>query len=225
MRSYIINKVNLIRVQSPPTIISQEFHLMDVDLDPSTIAAIRIFIDARTSRSELKNLALSEGAKSEPVMPIKISSSMTSPGYKSKADLMNEIVDTVYIDFEKSEADRVLLRMIHVLISDHDAQILPEQLQALEKGLARSDLSISQVTRYTTTVRLLEVAAKRSADSAMNEATDLLRKGLLRLSTDTPGTITACTSACESACRIALERLSLPLPARKQLPEYLKGTL
>ena len=194
---------------------------MDVDLDPSTIAAIRTFIDARTSRSDLKNLALSAGAKSERVMPIKISSSMSSPGYKTKAELMNEIVDTVYIDFEKSEADRTLLRMIHVLISDHDAQILPEQLEALEKGLARSGLSISQVTRYTTTVRLLEVAAERAEDSAMNEATDLLMKGLLRLSTDPPGAITACTSACESACRIALERLSLPLPARKQLPEYL----
>ena len=146
---------------------------------------------------------------------------MSSLGYKSKAELINEIIDTVYIDFEKSEANMVLLRMIHVLISDHDAQILPEQLEALEKGLARSGLSISQVTRYTTAVRLLEVAANRAEDSAMNEATGLLMKGLLRLSTDTPGAITACTSACESACRIALERLSLPLPARKQLPEYL----
>ena len=194
---------------------------MEVDLDPSNIAAIRKFIDAQTSRSELKNLALSAGAKSERVMPIKISSNMSSLGYKSKAELINEIIDTVYIDFEKSEANMVLLRMIHVLISDHDAQILPEQLEALEKGLARSGLSISQVTRYTTAVRLLEVVANRAEDSAMNEATGLLMKGLLRLSTDTPGAITACTSACESACRIALERLSLPLLARKQLPEYL----
>ena len=62
-------KVNLIRELSSklstPIIISQGFRLMEVDLDPSNIAAIRKFIDAQTSRSELKNLALSAGAKSE----------------------------------------------------------------------------------------------------------------------------------------------------------------
>ena len=196
---------------------------MDVNLESSTIAGIRTFIDTQTSRSDLKNLALSAGAKSERVMPIRISSNMSGPGYKSKAELMYEMFDTVYIDFKKPEADRILLRMIHELISNQYDQFLPNQLEALERGLEKSGLSISQITLNTTAVRLLEVAAERAEDSAMNEATDLLMKGLLRLSTDTPGAITACTSACESACRIALERLSLPLPARKQLPAFLNA--
>ena len=38
-----------------------------------------------------------------------------------------------------------------------------------------------------------------------------------------PPAITACTTACESVCRIALDRLSLPLPKDKQLPDYLKA--
>ena len=100
---------------------------------------------------------------------------------------------------------------------------MPEQLQALEYGLEKSGLSISQVTRNTPTVLLMDATAKRAEESAMEETVNLLQKGLLRLSTDTPGAITACTSACESACKIALERLSIPLPARKQLPEYLNA--
>ncbi len=136
---------------------------------------------------------------------------------------MGEIVDTVYSDFEKPEADGVLLRMIDVLISDQHDLVSSEKLEALENGLAKSRLSIAQVTHSTAAVGLLEVTAEHTQNSAMKEATELLTKGLLRFSTDKPGAITACTSACESACRIALERLGLPLPAQKQLPEYLEA--
>ena len=146
---------------------------------------------------------------------------MSAPGYKSKAELMGLIVDTVYSDFEKPEADGVLLRMIEILFSNRYDSILPEILEDLEKGLAESGLSVAQITRSTIAVGLLEVTTEHTQNLAMKEATDLLRKGMLRLSTDKPGAITACTSAGESVCRIALERLGLPLPARKQLPEYL----
>ena len=95
------------------------------------------------------------------------------------------------------------------------------QLQDLERGLVASKLSLSQLTGSATAAVLLECTAEQTRTSDVKEATDLLTKALLRLSTDKPGAITAGTSACESACRIALERLGLPLPARKQLPDYL----
>ena len=93
---------------------------MEFEIGSETIAAIRKFIDSRTSRSDLKNLALAAGAKYERIMPIRISSQMSSPSYKTKSELIDEIVDTIFIDFEKPEADKVMLRMIDVLISESD---------------------------------------------------------------------------------------------------------
>lgn len=197
---------------------------MVVDLKSSTIAAIRQFIDAQTSRSDLKNLALGAGAKADRVMRITISGNMRDPGYKSKAELMGTIVDTVYEDFEKPEADGILLRMTNDLVRTRSDWLPPDQLQDLERGLAASKLSLALLTGSSTAAAFLETTAEQTRDSDLKEATELLTKGLLRLSTDKPGAITAftaCTSACESVCRIALERLALPLPARKQLPDYL----
>ena len=196
---------------------------MDFDLASSTIGAIRDFIDSQTSRGDLKGLALKAGAKTDRVMRITISSNMTDPDYKSKSELMGAFIDTVYDDFEKPEADGILLRMIASLIDARETLIPAEQLHNLEQGLAKSQLSVAQVTGSTGAVALVETTAEQTQTSDMREATDLLLKGLLRLSTDKPGAVTACTSACESACRITLERLGLPLPARKQLPHYLEA--
>ena len=194
---------------------------MHLDLTSSTIGVIREFIDSQTSRGDLKGLALRAGAKADRVMKIKVSSNMRDTNYKSKAALMGEIVDTVYEDFEKPEADGILIRMIDILLSGRETLLSPDVLETLERGLAESTLSLAQVTGSTTAVALLESTGAQTRESDLKEATDLLMKGMLRLSTDKPGAITACTSACESACRIALERLGLPLPARKQLPDYL----
>ncbi len=196
---------------------------MDFDLASSTIGAIREFIDSQTSRGDLKGLALRAGAKTDRVLRIKISGNMRDPDYKSKSELMGAIIDTVYQDFDKPEADGILLRMIDSLLDARETLIPAEQLQNLERGLAESHLSIAQVTGSTSAVPLLETTVQQTRISDMREATDLLMKGMLRLSIDKPGAVTACTSACESACRIALERLGLPLPARKQLPDYLKA--
>ena len=194
---------------------------MDVDLASTTIAAMREFIDRQTSRGDLKGLALKAGARTDRVMKIRVSGNMSDPGYRSKAQLMGETIDTVYEDFDKPEADGILLRMIDHLASTRSDWIPSDQIHDLEQGLAASNLSLAQVTGSTTARALLETTVEQTRASDLKEATDLLSKGLLRLSTDKPGAITACTSACESACRIALERLGLPLPARKQLPDYL----
>ena len=194
---------------------------MDFNLASSTIGAIREFIDSQTSRGNLKSLALKAGASSERIMRIKISGNMRDPNYRSKTQLMGEIIDTVYEDFEKPEADGIFLRMTEHLLGTRPEWRPAEEVENLERGLAASNLSIAQVTGSTGIAALLETTADRTRISDLKEATDLLTKGLLRLSTDKPGAITACTSACESTCRIALERLGLPLPARKQLPDYL----
>ena len=194
---------------------------MDFDLASTTIGAIREFIDSQTSRADLKSLALKAGANSSRIMKIKISGNMRDRNYRSKSQLMGEIIDTVYEDFEKPEADGILLQMINHLVATRSDWIPPEQIQGLERGLAASKLSLAQVTGSTTAVTLLESTTEQTRASDLKEATDLLAKALLRLSTDKAGAITACTSACESTCRIALERLGLPLPARKQLPDYL----
>ena len=196
---------------------------MDFDLASSTIGAIREFIDSQTSRGDLKGLALKAGAKTDRVLRIKISGNMRDPDYKSKSELMGAIIDTVYEDFNKPEADGILLRMVDSLLGARETLIPAEQLQNLERELAESHLSIAQITGSTSAVALLETTVQQTRISDMREATDLLMKGMLRLSTDKPGAVTACTSACESACRIALERLGLPLPARKQLPDYLEA--
>ena len=197
--------------------------MIDFDLASSTIGAIRKFIDSHTSRGSLKGLALSAGAKADRILRIKISGNMTDADYKSKSELMGAVIDTVYEDFEKPEADGILLRMVNSLLQARETLIPTEQLHYLERGLAESHLSIAQVTGSTSAVALMDTTAQQTRTSDMREATDLFTKGLLRLSTDKPGAVTACTSACESACRIALERLGLPLPARKQLPDYLEA--
>ena len=153
---------------------------MNIDLNSSTIAAIREFIDSQTSRGDLKNVALSAGAKADRVMRIKISGNMRDPGYKSKAELMGTIVDTVYEDFEKPEADGILLRMTGNLVTSRKDWIPTEQLQDLERGLAASKLSLSQLTGSATAAVLLESTAEQTRTSDLKEATDLLTKALLR---------------------------------------------
>ena len=197
--------------------------MVDASLESTTIGVIREFVDACTSRDGLKGLALKSGAKAERVMGITVLGNMNASGYKSKSTLMNEIFDTVYQDFSKSEADGILLRMINFLLGSEQWDVPSETLQELEDGLAASGLSVEQIKGAKSAVTLLETALEETGVSNMVEATELLEKGLRRLSTDKPGAITACTSACESVCRVALERLNMPLPAGKKLPDYLNA--
>ena len=207
--------------------------MTNVNLKAPTIGAIREFVDSQTSRDKLKELALEAGANADRIMKIMVLGNMKSADYKSKTTLMNEIFDTAYEDFEKPEADGIYLRMIGLLLGPEQgpvepfsdspqAEVSPETLEKLERGLAKSGLSIAQITDTTVAGAVLDAALERTQNSDMQEATDLIMKALRRLSTDKPGAITACTTACESVCRLALERLRLPLPKRKKLPDYLK---
>ncbi len=191
-----------------------------VALKSQTIGAIRRFVSRGTSRDGLKGLLLEAGANADRILKLFVASNMTAAGYKSMSALLNEGFDTVYEDFEKPEADGILLRMASLILSRRRDNLPPEDVQALEQGLATSGLSIAQVTQATTTILPIDAASQQAEAAQLREASDLLAKGLRRLTTDRPGAITACTSAAESVCRVALERLGLPLPAGKQFPDY-----
>ena len=127
---------------------------MDFNLASSTIGAIREFIDSQTSRGDLKSLALKAGASSERVMRIKISGNMKDPNYRSKTQLMGEIVDTVYEDFEKPEADGIFLRMTDHLLRAREEWRPAEEIENLERGLAASNLTIAQIMGSTGACRI-----------------------------------------------------------------------
>ena len=77
-------------------------------------------------------------------MKIKISGNMSAPNYKSKTQLMGEIIDTVYEDFEKPEADGIFLRMTDHLLRAREEWRPAEEIENLERGLAASNLTIAQ---------------------------------------------------------------------------------
>lgn len=196
---------------------------MSAALKPQTIGAIRRFVALNTSRDGLKELFLDGGANAERILKISLASPMGAKGYISASVLLNQGFDTIYDDFDRPEADGILLRMAGILVQRNQERLKEGSLEDLEQGLSASGLTVSQITQATEATMLLEAATDRAGAVQLREVTELLTKGLRRLVTDRSGAITACTSAAESACRVALERLGLPLPAGKQLPEYLNA--
>ncbi|MHC1770100.1 MAG: hypothetical protein AB9869_38430 [Verrucomicrobiia bacterium] len=174
-----------------------------------------------TSRDGLKELLLEAGANADRVLPIQISNNTHSTDYKSMSELLNLCFDTIYQDFEKPDADGILLRSVGLVVNRRGDSLREGSLQELERGLAASGTSVAQVVQATAATAPVEAALDQTSIAQVREASELLTKGLRRLSTDPAGAITACASACESVCRIALERLGLPLPTGKQLPDYL----
>ena len=194
---------------------------MTPPLKSQTIGAIRRFVSLNTSRDGLKELLLEAGADAKRILKISLGTPMGEAGYISASVLLNQGFDTIYEDLERPEADGTLLRMAGILAVRNHERLKEGSLQDLERGLMASNLTIAQITQATAGIIPLETAAEQSETAQLREVADLLKKGLRRLTNDRSGSITACTSAAESACRVALERLGLPLPASKQLPDYL----
>jgi ubiquinone biosynthesis protein UbiJ len=194
---------------------------MNVILKSQTIGAIRRFVSVNTSRDGLKELLLEAGASADRLLPIQVTNNTRSSDYKSMSELLSLCFDTIYQDFQKPDADGILLRSVGFVVNRRGDSLREGSLQELERGLAASGTSVAQVTEATAATAPVEVAFDKTSIAQLREASELLAKGLRRLSTDPPGAITACTSACESVCRTALEKLGLPLPAGKQLPDYL----
>lgn len=196
--------------------------MSDVALKSQTIGTIRRFVSRNTSRDGLKELLLEGGANADRVLKLTVTNNSKSSSYLSMAELLNEGFDTIYQDFEKPEADGILIRLVGLLLARRtDSQFL-EAIPDLDQGLSFSGVSVGKITQATEATVPLETASQQAEVAQLRETTALIAKGLRRLTTDRPGAITACTSACESACRIALERLTIPLPAGKTLPDYLQ---
>jgi len=190
-----------------------------IDLTSKAICAIRSFVDGHTSRDDLKQFLLEAGAKADRVMSIQATGDMKSPHYKSKSTIMNEGFDTVYTDFDKVEADGILLELVRVVFGRKAVQ--DDVRASLERALQESGVVLGEILEAGGAHDYLRSAETTMESANLVEARELLGKALLRMSTDPPGAITAAVSAAESVCREALSGLGIPEPNTRQLPNYL----
>lgn len=188
-------------------------------LNSKAIGAIRSFVDWYTSRDGLKQILLDAGANSNRVLSIYVSSDAKASGYKSKSTIMNEGFDTIYKDFQKEEADGILIELVRLIYSRKD--VIDQDLTNLEQALSSSGVMLNQILEPIAGQDILEFAMDTLNTANLKEAHDLLQKALKRIITDPSGAITAAVSAAESVCREALARLGIPEPNTKQLPNYL----
>lgn len=188
-------------------------------LNSKAIAAIRRLLSENSSRDEIKQFLLEAGAKSDRILKIHVSSNMKSPGYKSVSQILNEGFDTIYEDFSKEEADGILLELVRVLFSRK--QVEQKDRESIEHALSASDVALNEILESIAGQDILHFAVDSSEAANLDEAQELLKKALLRTTTDPSGAITAAISAAESVCREALSRLGIPYPSSKQFPKYL----
>jgi hypothetical protein len=193
--------------------------MSSVELNSKAIGAIRRLVDTYTSRDELKQFLLDAGAKSDRILNIHVSSNMKSPTYKSKSTILNEGFDTIPKDFDKQEADGVMLELVRIVFSRK--QVLEEQRASLEHALTVNGMALNEILESTAGQDIVRFAIDSSDAANLKEAHGLLTKALLRTTTDPSGAITAAVAAAESVCREALSRLGIPEPSSKQLPKYL----
>ena len=193
--------------------------MRSVELNSKAIGAIRRLVDSYTSRDELKQFLLDAGANSDRILSIHVSGNKKSLAYKSKSTILNEGFDTVYEDFVKEEADGVLLELVRIIFSKK--QVSEDDRANLEGIFSANGLTLSEVLRSGSGQDILHHAVDFSDAANLREASELLKKALLRTTTDPTGAITAAVSAAESVCREALSRLGIPEPSLKQLPKYL----
>jgi hypothetical protein len=190
-----------------------------VNLTSRAIGAIRKLVDRYSSRDELKQFLLDAGANANRVLAIQVTGDMRSPHYKSKSTIMNEGFDTIYQDFDKVEADGILLELVRVVFSRQKVQ--NDDRALLDRALQESGIALGEILEPGGVRDYLQSAGTAMESANLREAGELLGKALLRMSTDPPGAITAAVSAAESVCREALSRLGIPEPNTRQLPNYL----
>jgi len=99
--------------------------MSNVTLKSQTIGEIRRFVSVSTSRDGLKELLLEAGADADRILPIQISNKTNSKNYTSMSELLNLCFDTIYQDFEKSDADGILLRSVGLVVNRR-SNSLPE---------------------------------------------------------------------------------------------------
>lgn len=188
-------------------------------LSSKAVGAIRRFVDAYSTRDELKQVLLEAGASSTRILKIHVSGNMKSPDYKSKSTILNEGFDTIHQDFDKEEADGILLELVRIIFSRK--HIREEDRADIDRALSASGVALSQVLDSESGQHIVRFTMDALNATDLSEAHSLLKKALLRAATDPTGAITAAVSAAESVCREVLSRLGIPEPSSKQLPQYL----
>lgn len=198
---------------------SGDSNTTQITLNSKTIVGIIRRLLAKCRRDEIKQLLLEAGANSERVLGIPVSGNINAPDYKSKSDILNEGFDTIYQDFDQPEADGILLELVRLLFDRN--LVRGDDVRELENALSASGVALQEVLEAGDEAQVVRAAIDSTESANLKEASDLLKKALLRLSTDPAGAITAAVSAAESVCREALSRLGIPEPGAKQLPDYL----
>lgn len=193
--------------------------MTSVELNSKAIGAIRRLVDSYTSRDELKQFLLDAGANSDRILSIHVLGNMKSPTYKSKSTILNEGFDTIPADFEKQESDGVMLELVRIVFSRK--QVLEGDRANLEGILSANGLALSEIIGSGLVQELLRNAVDSSDAASFRETSELLKKALLRTTTDPTGAVTVAVSAAESVCREALSRLGISEPSSKQLPKFL----
>jgi len=190
-----------------------------VTLNSKAIGAIRRLVRTYCSRDELKQYLLEAGANSDRVLGIHVSGDMKSKEYKAMSTVINEGFDTISEDFDKSEADGIMLELVRVVFSYK--QVSEDDRVNLENALAGSSVALSPLLEQNSNRDILKYAIDSSKSANLKEAHENLKKALSRILTDPSGAITVSVSAAESVCLVALSRLGIPVPSSKTLPKYL----
>lgn len=87
-------------------------------LSSESIAAIRKLLSQQLRR-EIKQLLIEAGARAGRILSIPVVSDIKSRDYHTTEDILSKGFDTIYVDFEKDEADGILLllRIIKLLFA------------------------------------------------------------------------------------------------------------
>lgn len=185
-------------------------------LKAQTIGKIRSLLPGFT-RGGIKQILLEAGANPERMLAIPIADKMNSPNYKTKDAIISEGFDTIYQDFEKKEADGIILSLIRVIYERNPELVTSSELETL---LARDGFSLSEVVAQNKTETSTQ-AQELAMSLNLSQVIKNLKKVWMRLETDPEGSITAATSALESICKSVHYKCEIKLPSKETLPELL----
>jgi hypothetical protein len=121
-------------------------------LSSQSIAAIRKLLSQQLRR-EIKQLLLEAGAKADRILPIPVVSDIKSRDYLTIEDILTQGFDTIYVDFEKSEADGILLKIVELLF-DRGVDISDVRDRLISNGVNLEQLLYYKPSE-TTKVRLV----------------------------------------------------------------------
>ncbi len=146
-------------------------------LSVKSIAATRKLLSDFCTRGQIKQYLLEAGARAERILPIPVIGNMKSKDYHSTSSLLSLMFDTIYSDFEKAEADKILLNLLHILRND-SIDIFQAKDILKDDGITLEDV-ISVGTLKSTNNNFSDVVNKR--EQTTNADVIKRRVGILNL--------------------------------------------